>query len=129
MDKFKVGAVVWTDVPHFFQESGHLGYTPKVGMVTEITKGTDGWRWYTLETDGEQVIRAEDDIYPLFGSDDLEQLSLDYKLILEQNQELLDSIKDTREWLERMVKLHNAMVRTIVAGERKILDTIKQEEE
>ena len=128
MDKFKVGDVVWTGVPHFFQESGHIGFTRKVGMVikTEWDTCSD---FYTIETDGDPIDRVESEIYPLFDTNDLGQLSLDYKLILEQNQELLDSIKDTREWLERMVKLHNAMVRTIVEGERKILDTIKQEEE
>ena len=128
MNKFKVGDVVWTDVPHFFQDSGHIGFTPKVGVVVKTEWDTCS-EFYTIETDGDPIDRVESEIYPLFDTNDLEQLSLDYKLILDQNQELLGYIKDTREWLERMVKLHNAMVRTIVEGERKILDTIKQEEE
>ena len=129
MDKFKVGDVVWTDIEMYNPMGNFNEYFRKVGIVTEITKGTDGWCWYTLEIDGDQTIRSTDDIYPLFDTTDLDELTLDYKLILEQNQELLDSIKDTRDWLERMVKLHNAIVRTIVEGERKILDTIKQEED
>ena len=128
MDKFKVGDVVWTDVPHFFQEAGHIGFTPKVGMVVKTDWDTCS-EFYTIETDSEPIDRVESEIYPLFDATDLDELKLDYKLVLEQNQELLESIKDTREWLERRVKLHNAMVRTIVEGERKILDTIKQEEE
>ena len=128
MNKFKVGDVVWTDVPHFFQGSGHIGFTPKIGVVTKTEWDTCS-EFYTIETDSDQVYRIASEMYPLFDSIDLGQLSLDYKLVLDQNQELLDYIKDTREWLERMVKLHNAMVRTIVEGKRKILDTIKQEEE
>jgi len=128
MEKFKVGDVVWTDVPHFFQESGHIGFTRKVGVVIKTEWDTCS-EFYTIETDGDPIDRVESKIYPLFDTNDLEQLSLDYKLILDQNQELLGYIKDTREWLERMGSLHNAMVRTIVAGERKILDTIKQEEQ
>ena len=128
MDKFKVGDVVWIDSEVY----NHIGYFTeyfrKIGLVTKV-EWLNGGDIYTIETDSDQVYRIASEMYPLFDSIDLEQLSLDYRLILEQNQELLGYIKDTREWLERMVKLHNAMVRTIVEGERKILDTIKQEEE
>ena len=127
--KFKVGDVVWTGITLYNPVGDYNEYYRKVGLVTEITNSTNGKAWYTLEIDGEPTIRSTEDMHPLFDTPDLDDLSIDYKLVLEQNQELLDSIKDTREWLERMVKLHNAMVRTIVAGERKILDTIKQEEE
>ena len=88
MDKFKVGDVVWTGVPHFFQESGHIGFTPKVGMVIKTEWDTCS-EFYTIETDGDPIDRVESEIYPLFDTNDLGQLSLDYKLILEQNQELL----------------------------------------
>ena len=126
--KFKVGDVVWIDSEVY----NHIGYFTeyfrKIGLVTKV-EWLNGGDIYTIEIDSDQVYRIASEIYPLFDTNDLGQLSLDYKLILDQNQELLGYIKDTREWLERMVKLHNAMVRTIVAGERKILDTIKQEEE
>lgn len=128
MSKFKVGDVVQLDSEVY----NHIGYFTeyfrKVGLVTKVEWVNEG-DMYTIETDSEPVYRIDSEMYPLFYGTDLDDLSLDYRLILEKNQELLDSIKDTREWLERMVKLHNAMVRTVVAGERKILDTIKQEEE
>lgn len=127
MNKFKVGDVVWTGITLYNPVGDYNEYYRKVGLVTEVTEGV-GDCWYTLEIDGEPTLRSTEDIHPLFDTSDLDDLSIDYKLILDQNQELLGYIKDTREWLERMVSLHNAMVRTIVAGERKILDTIKQEE-
>lgn len=127
MSKFKVGDVVQLDIEVY----NHIGYFTeyfrKVGLVTKVEWANGDM--YTIETDSEPVYRIDSEMYPLFEGTDLDDLSIDYRLVLEQNQELLDSIKDTREWLERMVKLHNAMVRTIVAGERKILDTIKQGEE
>ena len=126
--RFKVGNVVWVDSEVYNYTGYFTEYFRKIGLVTKV-EWLNGGDIYTIETDSDQVYRIASEMYPLFNSTDLEQLSLDYKLILDQNQELLGYIKDTREWLERMVKLHNAMVRTIVAGERKILDTIKQEEE